>query len=324
MEGQNWNNSRRGDARRGDARRDFLKKSLGLGGALALGAWPLESLAETAASTVRISILHTNDVHSRLDPFPANDPRNAGKGGIVNRARLLSQIRTEEKNVLLLDAGDAFQGTPYFNFFGGEPEIRAMSLLGYDAMTMGNHDFDGGAELFARQLKAHGNFPVLVANYDVTDSPLRGVVQPYRVFKKEGVRIGVFGLGIAPDGLIPLDLFAGTRYLDPVAKANELAAFLRNEETCSLVVCLSHLGYRMDGGEISDLKLAPRTRGIDLVIGGHTHTFLKEPTAVPDLDGQPVLVNQVGFGGIHLGRIDFTFDRATKGVFAQSRTTPVG
>lgn len=324
MEGQNWNNSRRGDARRGDARRDFLKNFLGLGGTLALGAWPLESLAETAAEAVRVTILHTNDVHSRLDPFPANDPRNAGKGGIVNRARLISQIRAEQKNVLLLDAGDAFQGTPYFNFFHGEPEIRAMRLLGYDAMTMGNHDFDGGAELFARQIRAHANFPVLVANYDVTDSPLRDVVKPYRVFKKDGVRIGVFGLGIAPGGLIPLNLFAGTRYLDPVAKANELALFLRNEERCSLVICLSHLGYRMDGGEISDLKLAPQTRGIDLIIGGHTHTFLKEPTTVPNLDGKPMLVNQVGFGGIHLGRLDFTFDRVTKQVFAQSRTTAVG
>ena len=306
------------------SRRDFLKKTLGLGGALALGGWPLESLAETAAQVVKITVLHTNDVHSHLDPFPASDPRNAGKGGIVNRARLVSRIRAAEKNVLLLDAGDAFQGTPYFNFFGGEPEIRAMSLLGYDAMTMGNHDFDGGAELFARQIKAHANFPVLVANYDVSQSPLREVVKPYRVFKKDGVRIGVFGLGIAPDGLIPLNLFAGTRYLDPVAKANEMAAFLRNEEKCSLVVCLSHLGYSMQGGEISDLKLAPQTRGIDLVIGGHTHTFLREPTTVPNLDGKPMLVNQVGFGGINLGRLDFTFDRVTKQVFAQSQTAPVG
>jgi 5'-nucleotidase len=306
------------------SRRDFLKKTLGLTGTLALGTWPLESLAETAAGAVRLTILHTNDVHSHLDPFPASDPRNAGKGGIVNRAKLISQIREAEKNVLLFDAGDAFQGTPYFNFFGGEPEIQAMSLLGYDAMTMGNHDFDGGAELFARQVKAHASFPVLVANYDVSQSPLSDTVKPYQVFRKEGVKIGVFGLGIAAEGLIPLNLFAGTRYLDPVQKANELASFLRNEEQCSLVVCLSHLGYRMDGNQISDLKLAPQTRGIDLIIGGHTHTFLKEPTTVLNLDGKPMLINQVGFGGINLGRLDFTFDRVTKQVFAQSRTTAVG
>lgn len=306
------------------SRRDFLKNLAGVGGTLALGSWSLESLAETAASAVKITILHTNDVHSHLDPFPASDPRNAGKGGIVNRARLISRIRSEEKNVLLFDAGDAFQGTPYFNFFHGEPEIRAMSLLGYDAMTMGNHDFDGGAELFARQIKAHANFPVLVANYDVSQSPLNGTVQPFKIFKKGGVKIGVFGLGIAPDGLIPLNLFAGTRYLDPVARANETARFLRNEEQCSLVVCLSHLGYALQGNEISDLKLAPQTRGIDLIIGGHTHTFLKEPTIVQNLDGKPVLINQVGFGGINLGRLDFTFDRVTKQVFAESRTMPVG
>lgn len=306
------------------SRRDFLKKTLGLGGTLALGSWSLEGLAETAAQTVKITILHTNDVHSHLDPFPTSDPRNAGKGGIINRAKLISAIRAAEKNVLLFDAGDAFQGTPYFNFFHGEPEIRAMTLLGYDAMTLGNHDFDGGAELFARQIKTHANFPVVVANYDVNSSPLNGAVQPYKIFKKGGVKIGVLGLGIAADGLIPLNLFAGTRYLDPVGKANETALFLRNEEKCSLVVCLSHLGYRMDGGQISDLKLAPQTRGIDLIIGGHTHTFLKEPTTVQNLDGKPMLVNQVGFGGINLGRLDFTFDRVTKQVFAQSQTTPVG
>jgi len=306
------------------SRRDFLRTALGAGGALALGAWPLAARAETEAASVRLTILHTNDVHSRLDPFPANDPRNAGRGGIVNRARLLSQIRSQEKNILLFDAGDAFQGTPYFNFFHGEPEIRAMRLLGYDAITMGNHDFDGGAELFARQVAAHANFPVLVSNYDVTNSPLRNTVQPYRVFKKGGVKIGVFGLGIAPDGLIPLNLFAGTRYLDPVAKANETAAFLRNEEACSLVVCLSHLGYKMNGGEISDLTLAPQTRHIDLIIGGHTHTFLPEPTVLKNADGKPMLVNQVGFAGINLGRIDFTFDRVSKQVFSQSQTIVVG
>lgn len=303
-------------------RRDFLRKALGFGGALALGTWSRESFAETAQESVRVTILHTNDTHSRLDPFPTGD-RNAGRGGVISRGRLLSQIRAQEENVLLLDAGDVFQGTPYFNLFGGEPEIRAMQLMGYDAITMGNHDFDGGADLFARQVRQHAKFSVLVANYAVDGTALAGLVQPSRVFKVGGVRVGVFGLGIAPEGLIPEKLFGGVRYLDPVKMANETAARLRNDDGCSLVVCLSHLGYRMDGGQISDLTLAPQLRHVDLIIGGHTHTFLPKPTVAKNADGKPMLINQVGFGGINLGRIDFTFDRVTKQVFSEGQVLPV-
>jgi 5'-nucleotidase len=306
----------------GHSRRAFLRNALGVGGALALGSWAGESHAETAAESVRLTILHTNDTHSRLDPFPDGD-RNAGRGGVISRARLISQIRSREPNVLLLDAGDVFQGTPYFNLFNGEPEIRAMQLLGYDAITMGNHDFDGGADLFARQVRQHAKFSVLVANYAVEGTALAGLVQPARVFKVGGVRVGVFGLGIAPDALIPEKLFGGVRYLDPVQTANETAARLRHDEGCGLVICLSHLGYRMSGGQISDLTLAPQIRHVDLIIGGHTHTFLPEPTVVKNADGKPMLINQVGFGGINLGRIDFTFDRVTKQVFSEGRVLPV-
>ncbi|AEI49535.1 bifunctional metallophosphatase/5'-nucleotidase [Runella slithyformis] len=303
-------------------RRLFLKNILGTGGAIALGQWPLETWAATNAPSLKVTILHTNDQHSRLEPFPKTD-RLAGRGGVVNRARILSKIRAEEANVLLFDAGDIFQGTPYFNFYKGRPEIELMSRMGYDAVTMGNHDFDGGLDLYVKQIKDYAKFPVLVANYDFKGTAMEGLAQPYKIFTVQGVKIGVFGLGIDPKGLIPEKLFGGTKYLDPIKTANETAAFLRNEKKCSLVVCLSHLGYKMSEGEVSDLIMAPQTKDIDLIIGGHTHTFLNEPTALKNLAGKPVLVNQAGWGGASLGRLDFTFDRVSRQVFYTSQEVAV-
>ncbi|OZI07406.1 metallophosphatase [Siphonobacter sp. BAB-5385] len=301
-------------------RRQFFRQLTGLSGALLLGSF--DGWAQAEAESLKLTILHTNDTHSHLDPFPAGD-RNAGKGGVVNRARLLSKIRQEASHVLLFDAGDIFQGTPYFNLFHGEPEVQSLSMLGYDAITMGNHDFDGGMELYAKQIRDHATFPVLVANYDFKNTPLQGVVKPYKVFKVNGLRIGVFGLGIQPRGLIPAKLFGETQYLDPLTKANEVAAFLRKEEKCSLVICLSHLGFKGGAGELIDPILAAQSRHIDLIIGGHTHTFLPEPKIFTNLDKKPVLVNQVGFGGINLGRLDFTFDRVTKQVFSSGNNLTV-
>lgn len=303
-------------------RRLFLQNIVGVTGAVALGTWPFESWAETNATALKITILHTNDMHSRLEAFPKTD-RLAGRGGVVNRARILSEIRAQEDNVLLFDAGDIFQGTPYFNFYKGRPEIELMSQMGYDAVTMGNHDFDGGLDLYVNQVRDFAKFPVLVANYDFTNTTMQGLAQPYKIFKVKGVKIGVFGLGIDPKGLIPEKLFGGVKYLDPVKVANETAAMLRNEKKCSLVVCLSHLGYKMSNGEISDLVLAPQTQHIDLIIGGHTHTFLNEPTALKNQAGKPILVNQAGWGGASIGRLDFTFDKVSKKVFFNSQAINV-
>jgi 5'-nucleotidase len=303
-------------------RRLFLKNIVGASSAVALGAWPFETWAETSAKNLKITILHTNDQHSRLEPFPKND-RLAGRGGVVNRARILSKIRAEEPNILLFDAGDIFQGTPYFNFYKGRPEIELMSEMGYDAVTMGNHDFDGGLDLYVKQIKEFAKFPVLVANYDFTNTAMQGLAQPFKIFKVQGVKIGVFGLGINPQGLIPEKLFGGAKYLDPIKTANETAAFLRNEKKCSLVVCLSHLGYKMSDGEVSDLVMAPQTKDIDLIIGGHTHTFLNEPTALKNQAGKQVLINQAGWGGASIGRLDFTFDRVSKQVYYESQALPV-
>jgi len=235
--------------------------------------------------------------------------RNQGLGGIAGRSSLIQKIRAEEEQVLLLDAGDIFQGTPYFNIYKGEPEIKSMSAMQYDACTIGNHDFDAGMENLATQLTRHASFPMLVANYDFTGTAMEGKTQPYKVFKKGKLRIGVFGVSIEGRGLIPDTLFGATKYLDPVQKANETADQLKRLENCDMVICLSHLGNKYTDGKVSDEVLAKESSDIDLIIGGHTHTFLDEPLKYTNKNGNDVIVNQVGFAGIILGRLDFEFSK---------------
>lgn len=286
-------------------RRDFLYRSA-LGGGVLLVPRLAGALSERRLP--RLTILHTNDWHSRVDPFPDDGSRNAGQGGAVRRAALIEQIRAVEPEVLLLDSGDIFQGTPYFNFFLGELEMKLMSQMGYDAATIGNHDFDGGLENLANQ-SAKSSFPLLNANYDLTGTPLAQRVQPYRVFERAGVRVGVFGLGIDLVGLVPPKLYGPIRYQDPVTVGNATAEKLKSEEGCDLVICLSHLGFRYRDDKISDVTLAAGSRNIDLILGGHTHTFLDRPVVVDDVDGRPVVINQVGFAGLRLGRLDIAFPR---------------
>jgi len=261
-------------------------------------------------SPLKLTILHTNDTHSRLEPFPMDGGRNQGLGGIAGRAKLINDIREEEENVLLFDAGDIFQGTPYFNIYKGEPEIKAMSAMKYDATAIGNHDFDAGMENLATQLTKHANFPMLVSNYDFTGTPMENKTQPYKIFKKGKLKIGVFGVGIQGRGLIPDNLFGATKYLDPVQKANEMADKLKRNEGCDMIVCLSHLGnlYK-ESNDVSDEVLAKETESIDLIIGGHTHTFLDNPIVYKNKKGDDTVVNQVGFAGIILGRLDFEFSK---------------
>lgn len=309
-------------------RRAFLKL---IGTTAVIGAVAPEAFAVGSQAALRatsLTILHTNDVHSRLDPFPMDGSRNAGKGGIARRATLISQIRQEQvdgqaRNVLLFDAGDIFQGTPYFNLYNGEPEILAMNRLGYDAGTIGNHDFDGGIDNMKTQF-AKAQFPFLIANYDFKNTPMDGQTKPFMVFKKGGVRIGVFGLGIQPKGLIADNLYGEMRYLDPVELATDMSRRLRQDEKCQYVICLSHLGYQYQDQTISDRSLAAKTRHIDLIIGGHTHTFLDAPVTVNNLDGQPMLINQVGFGGINLGRIDLRFESGATPATDNNKPVPVG
>ncbi|MCR5888908.1 metallophosphatase [Hymenobacter sp. J193] len=299
-------------------RREFLKHSTL--GAASLG---LLSLPAAAADAAKLVILHTNDMHSRIEPFPDNAAQWAGMGGMARRASLIAQIRQQEANVLLLDSGDIWQGTPYFNFFGGELEYKLMSQMRYDASTLGNHDFDNGLEGLQKQLP-NATFPFLTANYDFSQTPLAGRFQPYKVFEKAGHRIGVFGLGIELAGLVADRNYGATRYLDPVATANEMVARLRGPEKCDMVICLSHLGYKYESAKIDDFKLAAGAPGIDLILGGHTHTFLDKPDVVAGPNGHQTLINQVGWSGINLGRIDYVFERGTRrpGV-AQATVLPV-
>ena len=293
-------------------RNTFLKLSsssalaLSLSPRLLFGS-PVSSAEVSSART--LTILHTNDQHSRIEPFDQNAGRNAHKGGFARRAELISRIRREEKGVLLLDSGDIFQGTPYFNMFGGALEFKLMSMMGYDAATMGNHDFDNGLEGFVKVLP-EAKFPFITSNYDFSNTLVEGRTEPYRVVERNGLRIGLLGLGIELEGLVGKKQFGETKYLDPVEMANHYAALLKTEKKCDLVVCLSHLGYRYrDSTQISDVVLAERTKGIDLILGGHTHTFLPEPQNLINAAGTQVLVNQVGFAGLMLGRLDYTFDR---------------
>lgn len=277
--------------------------------ATAATALSLDTLDALASGDVKkLTILHTNDVHSRIEPFPMDGSRNQGLGGVARRSALIKKVRAEEPNVLLLDAGDIFQGTPYFNLYGGELEIKLMSDMGYDAATMGNHDFDNGIEGFYKQLP-HANFPILVSNYDFSDTVMHQSTRPYQIFHKQGLKIGVFGIGIELKGLVGEKNYGATKYLDPVQKANETASLLKNELKCDLIICLSHLGYKYNDDKVSDQTLALNNDHIDLIIGGHTHTFMPQPQDVKNRAGKITTINQVGFAGINLGRIDYYFEQ---------------
>lgn len=291
-------------------RRKFLQQLTATGLLLGTGIFPLQALDDP--DILKLTILHTNDVHSRIEPFPMDGGRYQGKGGGARRAAMIQNIRASEPNVLLLDAGDIFQGTPYFNFFGGELEFKLMSKMGYDAATIGNHDFDAGIDGLQQQLK-HASFPMINCNYDFSDTIMNGNVKPYLIVKKGGIKIGILGVGIELNGLVPAKHFKATHYLDPIEKANTYASLLKNEEKCDLVICLSHLGYRYKHDKVSDIVLAKRSRHIDLILGGHTHTFMEQPDRIANADNQPVIINQAGWAGVLLGRLDFYFERSRKG-----------
>lgn len=289
-------------------RRDFIRNTaLITGSTIVAPSLFAKTILPSSKPSARLTILHTNDTHSNIDPFPDNHSRYAGKGGVSRRYELIQKVREEEEYVLLLDAGDIFQGTPYFNKFGGVLELKLMSELGYDAATMGNHDFDAGLNGFVKA-KEHANFPFLCANYDFKNTPIDGQTNETLIIQKGKVKVGIFGVGVELDGLVPKKKFGETIYIDPIEIVNAKALELK-KEGCDLIICLSHLGYSYKSNKVSDLKLAEQTKNIHLIIGGHTHTFLDKPTEIENSDGEIVLVNQVGWGGINVGRIDFEFDK---------------
>ncbi len=301
------------------SRRRFLTSSAAVAAAVLAHEPALRSLARDGSSLLAapllepglgetlITILHTNDTHSQIDPLPPDDRTYPGDGGVARRATLVKRVRKENPNTLLIDAGDVFQGTPYFNFYKGEVEYKAMSLIGYDAGTLGNHEFDNGVDALASALK-FANFDLVSANYDVRGTALEGRIKPYVVREVAGVRIGLFGLGISPRDLITPANFKGVVYNDPVESARSVVKQLRESERCNLVVAMTHLGYYQTPkpGQIGDTQLAAQVDGIDFIAGGHTHTFMEKPLTQKQPSGKETVIFQVGKSGVFVGRVDFT------------------
>lgn len=300
-------------------RRDFLKYSLGIASSIYGLSIHAQNNLLKKKGIVQVSILYTNDTHSRIEPFPTNDTKYAGEGGFAKRSALVEKFRNENEEVLLLDAGDIFQGTPYFNYFHGELEYKLMSMMRYDATTFGNHDFDLGTNNLLEQLP-HANFDFINCNYDFNDSLLsrHSKIVPFKIYKKNRIKIGVLGIGIELENLVEKRLSEGVRYLSPIDCANKISKHLKEEEKCDYIICLSHLGFKYNESKVSDIILAEQSRNIDLIIGGHTHTFLNEPVTKFNLEKKEVKITQVGWAGIWLGKIDLYFSHDNKNLHQSS------
>lgn len=259
------------------------------------------SLSSSAQEVKNLIILQTSDVHSRIEPISQVGDRDNGKGGFVRRATFLKDFRKDHSNVLLVDCGDISQGTPYYNMFKGEVEVSLMNEMGYDVMTIGNHEFDFGIDNMKRLFEM-AKFPVVCTNYDLDATVLKNIVKPYVILERYGLKIGVFGLGAEPEGLIQANKCEGVIYKDPIAVSNEVAALLK-QKGCDLVICLSHLGIQKDRG------LVAKTRNIDVILGGHSHTFMTGPQDFQNIDGKNVPVMHTGKSGINVGRLDLTLNR---------------
>ncbi|CAG0954134.1 MAG: bifunctional metallophosphatase/5'-nucleotidase [Bacteroidetes bacterium] len=304
-----------------NSRRKFIKQTLlGGGSFITLGGIPLSTFAKE--EFVKLTILHTNDVHSRIEPFPNNDPLYPGMGGASKRASIINSVRANEKNVLLLDAGDIFQGTPYFNFYKGELDLKLMSAMQYDAATIGNHDFDNGIEGLSNMMP-YANFPFISSNYIFNDTPLSGKVLPYKILEKEGIKIGVMGIGVQLEGLVDKKLYGNTIYINPIEKANQVAQFLKHEKQCNMVVVLSHLGYKYSSSVVSDVVLANESKDIDIIIGGHSHTFLEQAVIEKNKKNKPVYICQAGFAGLLLGKIECYFKKNTSEMAVNADTIKI-
>lgn len=285
-------------------RRKFLRKIAIIG----IGSTFIPSLFSNSNKKKKrkLIVLHTNDFHSRIDAFPANHPKYPNQGGIRALKGMIDEVKSENTNVLLLDCGDIIQGTPYFNLFGGNVEIEWMNKIGYHASTLGNHDFDGGIENL-KKLIEKAKFPFINCNYGVKNTVLANKLLEYKIVKINNLKIGITGVGIDPQGLIPDHLCKGVTYLDPIEQVNKIAKTLKEEKHCDFVICISHLGFEYKNDQVSDKVLATKTRNVDLILGGHTHTFLDAPISVENLDKKKVLVNQAGWAGLRLGKIEITF-----------------
>jgi len=291
------------------SRRNFLKQIVIGGSAVSLGLYPKELFA--SGEILKLSVVHTNDMHCHFEPFPDTDAEYPGRGGIVRLASIVNKYRKENPNLLLLDAGDMFQGTPYFNYFKGELIVKVMSQMGYDAGTLGNHEFDNGLGDLLSAIRI-AEFPLVTSNYDFSETILSGHTKEFHIIKKGGVKVGIYGLGIELEGLVSNSNYGETRYLDPLETTLKMEKKLKLEHSCDLVICLSHLGLSYEQNKISDTKLAPMTQYTDLIIGGHTHSFLQKPLVLKNAEGKPIVVNQAGWAALEVGKLDFVFDRTGK------------
>ena len=260
----------------------------------------LSSVVACSPTDAYITILHTNDTHSQVEPIEAGK-RDGNHAGYARRMGIIEQERDKTPNVLLVDAGDFSQGTPYFNLYHGRVEVDAMNRMGYDAVTLGNHEFDNGVDTLAAVLK-DAKFAVVSANYDVQGTALEGIVKPYVILRRGGMKIGLFGLGVNPKGLVAEKNFAPVKYLEPIPVAQEISTLLKEQHHCDLVVCISHMGTFAHGDKPSDTLLAQSTRYIDVIIGGHTHRIVTNHY-VENLDGDSVLLAQMGKSGARIGKI---------------------
>ncbi len=256
-----------------------------------------------SAQERRLLVLHTNDTHSCIMPVNPNlaDKSVAGRGGFLRRIAMLERERDVNPDLLLFDSGDFSQGSPYYTLYKGDVEVELMNRMGYDAVVIGNHEFDNGIENMARIFRK-ARFPIVCSNYDFSGTPVEGLVKRWVVIRRNGVKIGVFGLSPELEGLVDMRNCKGVRYLDPVRTAEEMTRFLKEKKKCDIVICLSHLGW--DSLNMNDQILLSGTRGIDLLLGGHSHTFMKKLYHVKDLDGKEVPVDQNGKQGIWIGRIE--------------------
>ncbi len=301
-------------------RREFLKKVFIGGAAVTLsGSW-LNLFAKEDVDV--LTILHTNDTHSRIDPYPPNDPNYPGMGGYSRRAALINNVRGRSKNFLLVDAGDIFQGTPYYNVYGGEPELKLMSKMGYDAATVGNHEFDNGLDGFLEVID-YAKFPFVSSNYDFSETVVKGKIKPYKILEKGDFKIGIYGLGIELKGLVSKNLYGKTRYIDPVKAACETEAILKNKYNCNLIICLSHLGYKYDNEQVSDKIIAGKTQYTNIIIGGHTHDVLDPAAEINNIKGNTVYIGQAGYAGVKVGRMDVYLNKNDQQIFVESNTTKI-
>jgi 5'-nucleotidase len=290
-------------------------------GSVGLSAIP--SFAMKKNGLEKLLILHTNDIHSRVEPFSNTDPKYAGKGGLSRIAAYVKKLRETEPELLLFDSGDFSQGTPYFNFFKDEVILRLMSEMGYNATTVGNHEFDNGVGELAKGLR-FANFSVVSSNYNFSETPLAGMIRKNLILERKGIRVGIYGLGIELSGLVDKTKSENTIYLDPVETALDQEHHLKKHEKCDLVICLSHLGYEYASEKISDIKLAGKTRYTDLILGGHTHTLLDKPVEIQNAENRSVTVNQAGWAALMVGQLEFHLERQKRSIFNFSENKRVG